>query len=181
MSEIEALKTMMAAHEARLTKLEAGGAKASTGGGNNVPEMEPMADAQLDKSWANKVVKKCPKTWKGEDYSGKPMADCPAPFLIAVARSFEYKAMKERETTKTKEETPEAYNSNGKPWFESSEFTAKLARAWAARATATPPAKSAPVYTGGSSGFGGDDFGDPQASDDIPFIRDATFLRGDRP
>jgi hypothetical protein len=76
----------------------------------------------------------------GHDHVGAEICwRCECDEYLAVARSFEFKAMKEREATKSKEETPDAYNSSGKPWSEASEFAAKLARAWAARAAASPP------------------------------------------
>lgn len=58
-------------------------------------------DADLDSQWGDPVIKKDPPRWKGNSYAGSKMSECPADYLEAVARLFDWMASKDDEQGKT--------------------------------------------------------------------------------
>jgi hypothetical protein len=82
----------------------------------------------MAKPWADMTIRKDPPRWAGASYAGRRMSECPADYLENIAGFHEWKARKGRE------ENPPRLNNKGKPWFESDELFAKVARGWAKRA-----------------------------------------------
>lgn len=127
--------------EARVAKLEAAVFK---GGGANRPAGDErlLGAEQLAQPWANKEVRKDPKYWKGDSYVGKTYSQCPAEYLDKMAESLAYKASMERQDNPPKLQT--SGKNAGKPWYESTEFEAKIVRSWAANKRATVADNSLP-------------------------------------
>jgi len=99
----------------------------------------PVAgDDLLMKDWGNPEIKKDPPRWAGESFVGKLMSECSPEYLNEYAGFYDWKASKGRE------ENPPRLNSKGKPWFETDELVAKLARGWAKhRRAGTLPGEAA--------------------------------------
>ena len=115
---------------------------------------EALDDHQLDKDWADKIVKKDPKRWDGPTQVGNRYSLCPPEWHDAQASLLAWKAQKERE------ETPPKLRDNGKPWSESTEFEAKLSRAWAKRLRASPTKTTAAPIADDPYADRGDIWGD---------------------
>ena len=143
-----AIMARLAALEARVTELESrSGAPAASGGGSSdeIRQEQPIADHQLENSWARKTIDKDPKSYKGPTMVGKTWDRASIEWLEAAARSFEYKAHMGRIAV------PVRVNNKGEPWHKSDSFTAKVLRGWIARKQKAP--KPAPAPTGDDTDF----------------------------
>jgi hypothetical protein len=116
-AQVIELERRLSALEDVVAKMMAGtGVKATAGTNDLLPFDKLSAD------WAaEKVVKKDPKSWKGESMVGKRFSECAPEYLDQLAKFFEWCAAKELADGKL--------NNKGKPW---SEFDGKLARTFAA-------------------------------------------------
>ena len=158
MSEIR-----FAAIEERLHQLEIGREKPASGGGP-----QPADDYALDGQYGDPVIKKDPPRWKGESFVGQPMSQTSPEYLRNLAGFQMWKAGKDDEAVKTLtgEEKEKKIKYAGY-----ARKDAGLALGWALRIE-----KRAKSGVGGGDGERFETTADP----DIPFIRDATFLRWDR-
>jgi hypothetical protein len=94
---------------------------------------EVADDALLAKEWADMEIRKDPPRTSQASSVGKRMSECTPEYLDDYASFHDWKAKKGRE------ENPPRLNNRGKPWYESDELTAKVARGWAARARKAKP------------------------------------------
>lgn len=81
--------------------------------------------AQLDTQYGDPVLKKMPKFWSGEDYSGQHYSQLPPELLDMVAEALEWMARKADE----KDEK----TAGGKPISTFKRYDAARARGWAKR------------------------------------------------
>ena len=103
------------------------------------PAGDALADHLLDKEWADKVIQKDPKRWKGAPMVGRHYSEAPADWLDMAAGALEYKVAQAKQDP-TPRLQPEGRKDAGKPWYLVDEFEAKLVRAWARRNRQMPPA-----------------------------------------
>ena len=96
--------------------------RAIAGGGGDGPEV--AADADLDSQWGDEEVKKSPPRWRGDDYAGKRMSECPPDFLDAFAEFKDYCA--DRDERKVGDEKAQKYAGYNRR-------SAARARGWAKR------------------------------------------------
>lgn len=117
---------------------------------------QPIADDDLlAREWADMEIRRDPPRTTQPSHVGKRMSECTEAYLLDYASFFDWKARKGRE------EDPPRLNNKGKPWYESDELTAKIARGWAARAAKrkkpvarTPQLASTPQSTGPAPIYG---------------------------
>ena len=142
-ARFNAVMQRLAAVEARLAVLEAGGgarasvASSSTGGG-------VASDRDLDSEWGDPVVKKDPKRWidgGGDSYASCRMSQCPSDYLNALANLYDWQADKDEESNAS------YVNNAGKTVFTApfKRKDAARARGWAKRnegKSAAPVAES---------------------------------------
>ncbi len=126
--------------EQRLTKLEqiidamrmSLVAGSSPNGSGHAASPGAVADDDLlNRDWADMEIRKDPPRTTQPSHVGKHMSECTEAYLLDYASFHEWKAKKGRE------ETPVRLNNKGKPWYESDDLIAKVARGWAARVRAT--------------------------------------------
>jgi hypothetical protein len=136
---VSAVEARLAAVEARLLAIEerlSNGTATPTAAASRAdkpPEMDPFSDHMLERDWADKAFKKDPKFWNGPSMVGLTMSEASPEYLIAYAKDREYLAWRARNSPEPRK------NAKGKFFYESDEFEAKLARAWAARNASRPP------------------------------------------
>jgi len=82
-------------------------------------------------------VRRDPKDWKGASCVGKKYSQCPPDFLDLLASFLDWRAGKEDEENKT---WTSKDGSKTKPASEFTRRDARLARGWAAKLRAAPPA-----------------------------------------
>ena len=128
------LEQRVAALEAFVASLRGAiGAKAATP--KPTPQRPPPAagevadDELMSKPWADMPIRKDPPR-ATESYAGRRMSECSEAYLLEYASFHDWKARKGRE------EDPPRLNNKGRPWYESDELTAKVARGWARRVRA---------------------------------------------
>ena len=92
---------------------------------HKAPEAGEVAgDYLMARDWADMAIRKDPPRAK-DSFVGQKMSKCTREYLLDYAAFHDWKAQKGRE------ENPPRLNNKGKPWFESDELTAKIARGWA--------------------------------------------------
>lgn len=129
----------LAAIEARLAALEAGGGAGTTSGGVTTgPASEALPDHMLDNAWADKAISRDPKQWKGITQVGRTYSRANPDWLEMMAKNLDYKAACGRA------EVPVRMNNKGKPWHESDTFEARICRGWAIRNRAKKAAAPEP-------------------------------------
>ena len=115
---------LFAAIEQRLAELE----KRLAGNRPAAQSNEVADDDLLSKPWADMEIRKDPPRSSQPSHLGKRMSECSSAYLLDYASFHDWKAKKGRE------ENPPRLNNKGKPWYESDELVAKVARGWAERA-----------------------------------------------
>lgn len=82
-------------------------------------------DRDLDSQWGDPAVRKMPPRWKGDDFSGLHMSQCPAELLDALAGFFDWAAGKAEENNER--------TDKGKAIADYKRMDAARARGWAKR------------------------------------------------
>jgi hypothetical protein len=104
--------------------------------------VEPLSDAMLEQPWADSVISKDPKNWKGRSQVGRRLSMAPVEWLESMAGFHEWCADKGRKEVPVR--LQESGKNAGKPWHEADTFKARLLRAWARRAASRPKAPPPP-------------------------------------
>ena len=129
-----------------------GGNGAAAGGGGAV-----ATDAELRGPYGDKVIKKMPRRWAGDDYTGATMSQCPSELLEMLADNFDYAASK-----KAAEPEPKKHR-NGTFWYVYDRKDAALCRGWARKnkgKTFAPPPPVTTADDGSAGDVGAGDTGD---------------------
>jgi hypothetical protein len=155
MSDLEARVVELEKFVASLRAVLTGGQHRTVS--NGVPQQggEVATEDLLNKPWADMEIRKDPPRTNQPTSVGKRMSQCTAEYLEDYASFHDWKARKGRE------EEPPRLNNKGKPWYESDELVAKVARGWAQRARERPAAKRAPKQA--------EMLAEDMGEDDIPF------------
>jgi hypothetical protein len=82
-------------------------------------------DADLDSQYGDEKIRFNPRDWTGDSFVGRTMSECPAPFLDALAKVYDYFAQKN--------EAAKEMTDKGQPKWVFDQRTASRARGWAVR------------------------------------------------
>jgi hypothetical protein len=128
--------------------------------------------AEMDGQYGDIEIRKDPPRWHGESFAGCKFSETTPEYLDCYADFQDWRAQKD--------DASGAKDSKGRPKSGWAIKDARLARGWAARLRAGwKPAKQTNGSPTGGGSFSDDDY---DASDDVPFIANATLYgRRDRP
>lgn len=136
----DAVTLRLAALEARVAALEAGGAKPASSapgksGGGLVAD-----DRELDSQYGDPLVKKDPTRWTGPSYAGCKMSECPAEYLMVLADLYDW--MGDQDDAQGKTWTSKKPGAKPQPASSFKRKDAARARGWANRNRDMAPSQS---------------------------------------